>query len=125
VKAFALAAGVMVPGAAHWLTGQRAKACIYACMVVTLVAGGVWLSGSTGMPSEAELAGLDGTSLLMYRGGAAVKALAGLPYFALSLAGYAPSFLSGIAHEYGTKLLTMAGLVNLLALADVYEKEPQ
>jgi len=66
-----------------------------------------------GVPSEADLGGLDGTSLLMYRGGAAVKALAGLPYFALSLAGYAPSFLTGIAHEYGTKLLTMAGLVTL------------
>jgi len=89
-------------------------------MVVTLVSAGVWLNGSTGLPSPQELEGLDGTSLLMFQGGAAIKALAGLPYFALSLAGYTPSFLSGIAHEYGTKLLTMAGLVNLLALADVY-----
>ena len=123
MKPLALAAGLVIPGAAHWLTGQRAKAALYGGMVLTLVIAGVSLNGSTAMPSPAELAGLDGTALLMFRAGAAVKALAGLPYLALSLFGYAPTFMAGIAHEYGTKLLTMAGLVNLLALADVYPQE--
>ena len=123
MKPLVLIVGLALPGAGHWLTGRRAKAGLYAGMVLTLVAAGVWLQGSTALPSEAELAGLDGTALLMFRAGAAVKALAGLPYLALSLAGYAPTFMAGIAHEYGTKLLTMAGLVNLLAVADVYAEE--
>lgn len=123
MRAVALMAGLVVPGAAHWLTGERAKAAVYAGMVLTLFAAGVWLNGSTALPTEAELAGLDGTALLLFRGGAAVKTLAGLPYFALAAVGYAPTFLAGIANEYGTKLLTMAGLVNLLALADVYSAE--
>ena len=44
-------------------------------------------------------------------------------YFALSPAGYSQSFTAGIVNEYGTKLLAMAGLVNLLALADAFTKE--
>ncbi|MBY0505658.1 MAG: hypothetical protein K2X03_17220 [Bryobacteraceae bacterium] len=121
MKPLALAAGLAMPGAAHWLTGQRGKAIVYAGMVLTLVTAGVLLQGSTAMPGEAELAGLDGTSRLMFWGGAALKSFAGLPYFALSLGGYAPTFLAGLANEYGTKLLTMAGLVNVLALADIIE----
>ena len=123
MRAVAMMAGLVVPGAAQWLTGERAKAGVYAGMVVTLVAAGAWLGGSTALPTQAELAGLDGTAWLMFRGGAAVKALAGLPYYALAAAVDPPTFLAGIAHEYGTKLLTMAGLVNLLAVADVYGKE--
>jgi hypothetical protein len=118
-----LIAGLLFPGAAHWMRGQRAKAAIYSVMVLTLVAAGVYLNGANTMPTDADLNGIDGTSRLMFLGGAAVKALAGLPYFALSLAGYSQSFLSGAFNEYGTKLLAMAGLVNLLALADAFTKE--
>ena len=105
------------------MLGQRAKAAIYSAMVLTLVAVGVWMQGANTMPNAAELDGVDGTARLMFLGGAAVKALAGLPYFALSPAGYSQSFTAGIVNEYGTKLLAMAGLVNLLALADAFTKE--
>lgn len=123
MKPVALLAGLVVPGAAHWMLGQRGKAFIYSGMVLTLVAAGVWMQGANTMPNAAELDGVDGTARLMFLGGAAVKALAGLPYFALSLAGYSQSFTAGIVNEYGTKLLAMAGLVNLLALADAFTKE--
>lgn len=119
----ALVAGLLFPGAAHWMKGQRAKAAIYSAMVLTLVVVGVYLNGANSMPTDADLNGLDGTSRLLFLGGAAVKAFAGLPYFALGLAGYSQSFLSGAFHEYGTKLLAMAGLVNLLAVADAFAKE--
>jgi hypothetical protein len=118
-----LAAGFLLPGAAHWMRGQRTKAVIYGAMVLTLVAAGVSLNGANTMPAAAELKGVDGTARLMFLGGATVKAFAGLPYFAPYLAGYSQSFLSGALHEYGTKLLAMAGLVNLLAVADAFTKE--
>ena len=119
----ALFAGLLFPGAGHWMQGQRGKAGIYAAMVLTLVAAGVYLNGANAMPTDADLNGVDGTARLMFLGGAAVKAFAGLPYFALSLAGYSHTFISGAFHEYGTKLLAMAGLVNLLAVADAFTKE--
>ena len=123
MRPLALVAGLALPGAAHWMFGQRAKAGIHAGMVFTLVAAGAWLQGANTLPSAAEMQGVDGTARLMFLGGAAVKACAGLPYFALSLAGYSQSFLSGILNEYGTKLLAMAGLVNILAIADAFAKE--
>lgn len=123
MKAMALVGGWLVPGAAHWMAGERGKALIYGTMVLTLMAGGVMLQGANAMPNEADLVGADGTARLMFLAGGAVKAFAGLPFFALSLAGYSQSFLAGIQHEYGTKLLAMAGLVNLLALADALAKE--
>ena len=52
MKPLALAAGLVIPGAAHWLTGQRAKAALYGGMVLTLVIAGVSLNGSTAMPSR-------------------------------------------------------------------------
>lgn len=118
-----LALGWLVPGAAHWRQGHRGKALAFGAMVLTLVASGWYLQGSNAMPSTAELQGVDGTARVMFLGGAMVKVLAGLPYFLLSGAGYSQSFLAGIDHEYGTKLLAMAGLVNLLALSDAAGKE--
>lgn len=125
MKAMALIAGLFVPGAAHWMLGHRGKALVYGGMVLTLVATGAWMQGANTLPTAAELDGVDGTARLMFIGGAGVKASAGLPYFALSFAGYSQSFLAGIFTEYGTKLLAMAGLVNLLALADAFTKETQ
>jgi hypothetical protein len=123
MKPVTLAAGLLMPGAAHWILGQRTKALIYGSMVLTLVAAGAWLHGANSMPTAAELDGVDGTARLMFLSGAAVKTLAGLPYLALPLAGYSQSFMSGLFNEYGTKLLAMAGLVNALALADAFNKE--
>ncbi len=123
MKPLALAAGLMLPGAANWMLGERGKALAYGGMVLTLVAAGAWLGGANTLPSAAEMQGVDGTARLMFLAGGVVKSLAGLPYFALSLAGYSQSFLAGITQEYGTKLLAMAGLVNILALADACTRE--
>jgi hypothetical protein len=43
--------------------------------------------------------------------------LAGGPYLLARLCNYSQTFLSGQTHEYGTTLLVLAGLFNLLALA--------
>ena len=67
MKPVALLAGLAVPGAAHWLLGQRTKAVIYSGMVLTLVAAGVWMQGANTMPNAAELEGVDGTARLIDR----------------------------------------------------------
>lgn len=122
MKPLALAVGLALPGAANWMLGERGKAMAYGGMVLTLVAAGAWLGGANTLPNDAELAGLDGTARLMFLSGGAVKFFAGLPYLALSWAGYSQSFLAGLTQEYGSKLLAMAGLVNILALADAWAK---
>lgn len=120
MKPLAFVAGLALPGAANWLLGERGKAAAYGAMVLTLVLAGAWLGGANTLPSAAEMQGVDGTARLMFLAGGVVKSFAGLPYLALSWAGYSQSFLAGITQEYGSKLLAMAGLVNILALADAF-----
>ena len=45
------------------------------------------------------------------------RALAGGPYLLARACNYSQTFLGGQTHEYGTTLLVLAGLFNLLALA--------
>ena len=55
------------------------------------------------------------------KGSAAAKFFAGLPYILARLAGYSATFMDGFRNDMGTKLLVLAGLLNLLALSDAYQ----
>jgi hypothetical protein len=79
---------------------------------------GLALHGSNLWPQPAELQGLDGLSAMLAQAGALTKALAGGPYLLARLLDYSETFVSGRAHEYGTTLLLLAGLFNLLMLVD-------
>ena len=57
----------------------------------------------------------------MAQAGGIAKVLAGAPYLLARLANYSQTFFAGQTHEYGTTLLVLAGLFNLLALADALE----
>jgi hypothetical protein len=72
-------------------------------------------------PGADELQGLDGLATVMAQAGGLAKVLAGAPYLLARLANYSQTFFAGQTHEYGTTLLVLAGLFNLLALADALE----
>jgi hypothetical protein len=52
----------------------------------------------------------------MFRAGAAVKMLAGAPYWIAQAAGISGTFPEGRVHEQGTTLLAMAGVINVFAI---------
>jgi hypothetical protein len=79
------------------------------------------LHGASLWPRAIELQGLDNFAAGVARAGALAKAMAGVPYFVTRLGDYPQTFLSGQTHEYGTTLLVLAGLFNLLALTDAME----
>lgn len=113
----ALAAfGWVVPGGSYLLLRRYAQFAVFAVLVTATFAGGLLLHGSSGWPEPAELAGADGFTALAFRALAATKILAGGPYFAARLFD-STTFLAGRLHEYGTALLLMAGLLNLLAIS--------
>jgi hypothetical protein len=58
---------------------------------------------------------------LVFQGGALAKLLAGGPFLLAQVFGGGPSFLDGRLHEYGTTLLVLAGLFNVLAVANALE----
>jgi hypothetical protein len=122
VRTVGLAAfGWLVPGGAYLLMRRYLQFAVFAVLVSATFAAGLALHGGLQWPQPAELQGLDTFAALVFKGGALAKLLAGGPYLLAQLFDGAPSFLDGRLHEYGTTLLVLAGLFNLLAAANALE----
>ena len=113
--------GWIVPGGAYLLARRHLQFAMALVLVCAATIAGVALHGANLWPQAEELQGLDGLAATMAKGGAIARVLAGAPYFLARLCHYSQSFLAGQTHEYGTTLLALAGLFNLLALADALE----
>jgi hypothetical protein len=122
VKAVMLAAfGWLVPGGSYLLLRRYAEFAIFAVLVSVTFAAGLALHGGFLWPQPAELQGLDNFTALLFQGGALAKVLAGGPYLLALLFDGAHSFLDGRLHEYGTTLLVLAGLFNVLAISNALQ----
>lgn len=110
--------GWLVPGGAYLLTRRYRLFVCFAVLVSATFAAGLALQGGYQWPQPAELQGLDGFTVLLFKLGALAKPLAGAPYLLAEVFGSSHSFLDGRIHEYGTTLLALAGLFNLLAVAE-------
>lgn len=113
--------GWLVPGGAYLLMRRYLQFAVFAFVVSATFAAGLALQGGTGWPDPAELAGLDVFTMLIFKAGAAAKLLAGAPYLIAPLFNGSTPFLSGRLHEYGTTLLIMAGLFNVLAVSSALD----
>ncbi len=113
--------GWIVPGGAHLLMRRYLQFAVFAAVVWISFGAGIALDGGMTWPDSADLAGLDTAATLVFRAGAAAKAFAGAPFLAARLwVGEVP-FADSRLHEYGTTLLTMAGLFNLLAISSALD----
>jgi hypothetical protein len=65
--------------------------------------------------------GEDLLTRVIYYGGFVGNVLSGLPYFFTVWLGYAQADVAGHVHDYGTKFLVAAGLLNLLGMVDAFE----
>jgi hypothetical protein len=116
--ALTAAFGWLIPGGAYLLTRRYLQFAIAMLLVCGTTVAGIMLQGANLWPQAAELQGLDGFTAGMAKAGAIAKLLAGAPALLAHLCNYSQTFLNGQTHEYGTTLLVLAGLFNLLALAD-------
>jgi hypothetical protein len=113
--------GWLVPGGAYLLTRRYLQFAGFAVLVSVTFLAGLALQGSCRWPQPAELQGLDNSTALFFQAGALVKTLAGGPFLLTQWLGGSRSFLDGRVHEYGTALLSLAGVFNLLALSNAFE----
>jgi hypothetical protein len=120
-KAGLVLAGWLIPGGALLLMRRYAQFAVFAVLVCGTFAAGVALHGGYQWPGAADFAGLPGFDALVARAGALTETLAGAPYLAAQLARNPQPWLSGRLHEYGTTLLLMSGLFNVLAVASALE----
>jgi hypothetical protein len=114
--------GWLVPGGAYLLGRRYLQFGVSLAVVCSATVAGVALHGANLWPQADELAGLDGFTAGVAQAGALAKVLAGAPYLLARLCSYSQTFLGGQTHEYGTAMLVLAGLFNLLALVDGIER---
>ena len=114
--------GWLVPGGAYLLTRRYLEGAVFAVIVCLAFGSGLAMQGSVLRPTAAELQGLDPFTSYVFQAGAFAKMLAGAPFLAASWFGVGGGFLAGRAHDYGSTLLLMAGIFNVLAISSAIEE---
>ena len=108
----AAALALAVPGAGHFYLGRRARALVFAAVVLTSLLVGYWLDGNL-------YQSLSGDPLTMLATTACMGV--GLPYFALRFGLGFTGEITSPGFDYGTAFLISAGLMNLLLVLDAWD----
>jgi hypothetical protein len=106
----------LVPGGGHFLLKRTSRGAVLAAAVVLTFLFGLMMRGALFQPQGGDL-----LTTVIYYGGFIGDVLAGLLYFLTIWLGYSQPDVPGHVHDYGTKFLVAAGLLNLLAMVDAFE----
>jgi hypothetical protein len=112
----AVALAWFVPGGGHFLLKRHGRAGLLLFAVLAMFLFGLMMRGQFLKPEGGDL-----LTVLMYYGGFLCNVLTGVPYFIATWFGYSQPDMAGAVHDYGTKFLVTAGLLNILAMVDAYE----
>jgi len=108
----ACAAGWAVPGAGHLWLGRTQKGITLLVTLTFMFAFGLWLKGPL-LPFE------------LSQPLVALAAFAdlgnGIPYFLAKAIGVGRGDVTAITYEYGNSFIIVAGLLNMLAVLDVFD----
>jgi hypothetical protein len=110
-------AGWLVPGAGYFLLKKTGRGALIFLSVASTFFFGLFMRGVMFSPEK----GADYLTSLINYGGAAANLAAGALYLLTSMFGYSQPDLAGAVHDYGTKFLVTAGLLNILAMVDTWE----
>ena len=97
----------MIPGAGHWYLKRSLHAGLLFFAVAGMFVFGLLMQGRMFVP--------------VFGGGYIGNLAAGMLYFVAKWLGYNQEQLATAAADYGTKFLVCAGLLNVLAIVDVFE----
>ena len=89
---------------------------LIAFCVVAMYLLGLMMRGALFSPRSDDL-----LTAVIYYGGFIGDLLSGVLYFLTVWLGYSQPDMAGHVHDYGTKFLVAAGLLNLLAMVDAWE----
>jgi len=112
----AVALGWLIPGGGHFLLKRRGRGGLLMFSVVSLFLLGIMTRGVLFEPKTGDL-----LTTIIYCGGYFGDLASGILYLLTVWLGYAQSDVPGLIHDYGTKFLVTAGLLNILAMVDAYE----
>lgn len=112
----AVALGWLIPGGGYFLLNHRLRGALIAFSVTLMFLFGLMMRGAFFEPQGGDL-----LTVIIYYGGFVCDMASGLLYFLTTWMGYSQADVAGHVHDYGTKFLVGAGLLNVLAMVDVYE----
>jgi hypothetical protein len=107
----------IVPGAGHFLLKKTGRGALIFLSVVSTFFLGLFMRGVMFTPEQ----GADYLTSLINYGGFVANLAAGALYVMASMFGYSQVDMAGAVHDYGTKFLVTAGLLNILAIVDAWE----
>jgi hypothetical protein len=106
----------VAPGAGYFILKSPPRAALMGGSALLMFLLGVMMRGTFFEPQTGDL-----LTTVIYCGGFIANLCTGCLYFVAKALGYNAPDLAGHVTDYGTKFLVGAGLVNLLAMVDVYE----
>jgi hypothetical protein len=112
----AVALAWIIPGGGHLLLKRRARGGLIAACVAAMFLLGLMMRGALFSPQSGDL-----LTTVIYWGGFLGNLMSGILYFLTVWMGYAQPDVAGHVHDYGTKFLVGAGLLNVLGMVDAFE----
>ena len=106
----------LIPGGGHLLLRKRGRGLLLMVSISLMFFFGLAMGGAMFHPESGDLL----TTLINY-GGFVGDLAAGALYILSVMLGYNQQDMPGAVHDYGTKFLVCAGLLNILAMVDAFE----
>jgi hypothetical protein len=111
-----VALGWLVPGGGHLLLKRRGRGAILAVSITAMFVLGLLMRGAMFKPQSGDI-----LTILINWGGFLGNIASGILYLLTTWLSYSQPDVAGAVHDYGTKFLVTAGLLNVLAMVDAYE----
>jgi hypothetical protein len=112
----AVAVGWLAPGGGHMLLKRYGRGGLLMAAVAGMYLFGLMMRGALFTPKVADL-----FTTIIHCGGFFGNLASGLLYFLTVWFGYDQPDMPGMVHDYGTKFLVTAGLLNVLSMVDAYD----
>jgi hypothetical protein len=106
----------LIPGGGHFLLKRPGRGALLAFSVTAMFLLGLMMRGAMFQWQVGDI-----LTTVIYCGGFIGNLLSGVLYMAARALGYNQVDVAGHVHDYGTKFLVAAGLLNLLAMVDAFE----
>jgi hypothetical protein len=112
----ALALSWLVPGGGHLLLKRTGRGLLLMAAITTMFICGLMMRGAMFQPQNGDL-----LTTLINTGGFIGDLASGILYLLSQWLGYNQPDMAGAVHDYGTKFLVTAGLLNILAMVDAFD----
>ena len=112
----AVALGWFIPGGGHFLLKRSGRGGLLLAAVTGMFVCGLLMRGAMFTPQSGDF-----LTVIINTGGFLGDVCSGILYLLSVWLGYTQPDVAGHVHDYGTKFLVTAGLLNVLAMVDAYE----